>query len=378
MSAGARDRAIDLVRGAVMVVMVLDHARDFFFGFDPDPTDLRVTYPTLFATRWITHFCAPGFVVLAGAAAHLSSRRKSPAELRRFLVTRGLWLIVLELTVVKLGFAPEPYHFVLLQVIWVIGLSMILIAPLVTLRRPVLAGIGIAMIALHGLFDAVSFEGPLRVVWAILHRRDAFEPIDGHTIVVGYPLVPWIGVMLLGFGLGALWERADRRRILTIAGVAMIAAFFALRTLNVYGDPVPWSVQADPALTVISFFDCEKYPPSLLYLLMTLGPLALLLVAFDRPALPALVVVPLEAYGRVPLFFYVLHLHLLRIPSTLLAFLRWGSLGGVLEHQGAPAYPLWSAYVAWIAALVILFPLCRWFGALKQRRAARWWWLRYL
>jgi uncharacterized membrane protein len=244
----------------------------------------------------------------------------------------------------------------------------------------VLVAIAVAVIAGHNLLDGIDPEGALSFVWAVLHQRDVFTLAPGRILVVGYPLIPWVFVMMLGFGIGPLFDRprAERRRALAIAGTTMIAIFVALRASNLYGDPEPWSIQSDAARTVISFLNCEKYPPSLLYLLMTLGPLALLLAALDRDDLPRWLVLPLDTFGRVPLFFYVAHLYLLRIPAILLAIARWDDLTLAIEHRGSPEYPLSVTYLAWIAALAMLYPLCRWYAALKQRRSRDWWWLRYL
>jgi uncharacterized membrane protein len=257
---------------------------------------------------------------------------------------------------------------------------MVICAALVSLPRLWVAGAGLVIIALHNTLDGVHLEGALEVPWAVLHERAAFEPWPGHRILVGYPLVPWVGVMMLGMGLGTLWSRPreERRRWLVRAGLGAIALFVVLRATNLYGDPEPWSAQPSAALTVASFLDCEKYPPSLLYLLMTLGPLALLLAALDRDALPRALVVPLETFGRVPLFFYLAHLYLLRPPSIALGIARWGDFAGLVEHRGSPELPLGFTYLAWALTIAVLFPLSRWYGALKQRRARDWPWLRYL
>ncbi len=383
MTQPERSVAIDAVRGIVMVLMVLDHARDFFFGMRIDPTDLEETTPVLFFTRWVTHFCAPGFILLAGAAAFLYGQARSPAERRRFLWTRGLWLVVLEVTVIKLGWFPEPFwRFTLLQVIWAIGCSMILLAPISALSPRVLTAIGAAIVVSHNLLDPIEADslGALRFPWAVVHDSELFEPFEGHYVALGYPLVPWVGVMALGFGVGALFARPaeERRPWLLRLGLALTACFVLVRGLNVYGDPRPWATQSDALRTAMDFLACEKYPPSLSYLLMTLGPILLALWAFDHVRRDR--VVPILVIGTVPLFFYVAHLYLLRATSLALAFGRWGM--GAIEpppgHAGSPEYPLWATYVAWTAAVLILYPACRWYGGLKRRRAATWWWLRYL
>ncbi|MCC6873130.1 MAG: DUF1624 domain-containing protein [Sandaracinaceae bacterium] len=419
--------ALDRLRGIVMVLMVLDHARDFYFGVHVHPMDPAQTTPILAATRWVTHFCAPAFVLLAGASAYLYGRKRSARERAVFLVTRGLWLVVLEITVVKIGWAPEPfYYFTLLQVIWAIGWSMVLIAPLSMLPPRLLAALGAIMIASHNLLDSVRFDGSF--LWSVIHQRQVFEPLEGHFVSVGYPLVPWIGVMMLGFGAGELFAKGRTRSFLWI-GVALTVAFAIVRGLNGYGDPEPWSVQPHAWQTVVSFLDCEKYPPSLAYLLMTLGLIAIALYALDRHAssgthsgeqseaqsgtqsgaqsgaqseaqstvqlgvrsgarsgtqssTPAGALArALETIGRVPLFFYVAHLWLLRFTSLGFAFARWG-MGAIRMppegHAGSPEWPLWATYLAWATTIAILYPACRWYAALKERRSAQWWWLRYL
>jgi uncharacterized membrane protein len=389
--APSRLRSIDLVRGLVMVVMVLDHTRDFYFGFHPDPTDLEETTPFLFFTRWITHYCAPGFVMLAGAAAFLYGRTHTLAERRKFLLTRGLWLVVLELTVVHFGWDPEPsYSFVLLQVIWAIGWSMVLLVPFVGLSPRVLAAGGLAMVATHDLLDDVHLGGVAgegsglgRFFWSVVHEQHGFAPVEGVRVLVAYPLVPWVGVMAMGFAIGELFTRdaKERQRMLVSIGGAAIALFVLVRGIDRYGDPSPWSVQRDAVFTLISFLNCTKYPPSLDYLLMTLGPILLLLAAFERWRLPEPIATALETFGRVPLFFYVIHLYLLSISAASFAFLRWGAdtafSGPPDGHRGCPEWPLWAVYVVWASAITLLFFPSRWFAALKQQRGKDWWWLAY-
>jgi uncharacterized membrane protein len=376
---------IDRMRGLVMILMVLDHARDFYVGFGVDPTDLATTTPTLFFTRWITHFCAPGFVLLAGVSAFLSGQAK-PTELRGFLLSRGLWLMFLELTVVRFGWVPEPfYRFTMLQVIWVLGLSMVLLAPLTLLPPRVVLALGVAGVVSHGLLapiDADAMAGPSRLLFSVLEDPATFEPLPGHIVRINYALLPWLSVMAVGYGLGWIWtdgDAAQRRARLIGLGALTCLAFIVVRAMNGYGDPEPWHPQPSLAMTAISFLNCEKYPPSLDYLAMTLGPILMMLALLEHPRLPARIAAVLEVYGRVPLFFYVAHLYLLRPIGIACALGRFGwSAIDPEVHDGTPEWPLYAAYVAWLAALLLLYPACRWFGELKRRRSSELPWLRYL
>jgi uncharacterized membrane protein len=385
-AASARPRldSIDFVRGLVMVIMALDHARDYFH-LDArlfDPTDLTRTTPVLFLTRWITHFCAPTFVFLAGTGAYLwAARGRSRAELSRFLVTRGLWLVVVELTLVTVGWTFNfTWSFIGLQVIWVIGWSMVALGALAWLPLRVVATIALVMIAGHNLLDGIHVR-PLAVggryspdatawdwTWSLLHVQN---------LPVVYPLIPWVGVMAAGYAFGALVRRPphERRRILLRLGLALTAAFIALRWLNLYGDPAPWSAQPDPVYTVLSFLNTTKYPPSLLYLLMTLGPSITLLALVDRASGP--VVRFFVVYGRVPFFYYILHIYLIHTlvlgaaalsrqvpPSTL--------LNGFWAFPRNFGFSLGVVYAVWIGVVLALYPLCRWFAGLKARRKDAW------
>ena len=327
--------SIDLLRGIVMVIMMLDHTRDFVHNaaLQFDPTDLSRTNIALFLTRWITHFCAPVFVFLAGTGAYLQlARGKSKAELSRFLVTRGLWLIFLELTLVKFGvfFNPDIRFLGFLQVIWVIGISMIILAMLIYLPKSVIATIGLLMIALHNLLDSYRVAGwhgpgtptpPLsEKLWIFLHQAFYAFPVLGDNtpvIAVIYPLVPWVGVMAVGFAFGSLYQldAQRRRRLLLIIGGVATALFIAIRAINIYGDPSHWSQQKNFAFTVLSFLNTTKYPPSLLFLLMTLGPSILALALFEAKVSGGKFFV---TFGRVPLFFYLLQWYTAHLISILL------------------------------------------------------------
>jgi len=378
-SAG-RTRSIDLLRGTVMVLMVLDHARDFFVGLAHSPTDLATTTFPLFLTRWVTHFCAPIFVLLAGVSAQLYARKHGAEKARRFLVTRGLWLVLLELTIVRFAWTPDPfYHFVLLQVIWVLGWSMLVLAGLSYLPLRVVVAIGVVIVAGHNLldgFDRANF-GRLEPLWNLVHER-AMVKLGARRIFVSYPLVPWIGVIALGYGVGSWYAKPapERQRLLRLSGLCMVLGFVALRAINRYGDPHPWSFQAPSGFTLLSFLNCEKYPPSLLFLLMTLGPALLLLAAFEGRFARA--PEPLVVFGRVPLFFYVAHLYLLRFSAAPLAFMRFGTSAFKPPpgHAGSPEFPLWVAYLALAITVLLLYPACRWFA--RKKAASRSLWLSYL
>ena len=365
--------SIDLLRGLVMVLMALDHARDYFTAVRFDPLDLTQTSPGLFLTRWITHFCAPVFVFLAGTSAYLVSLRRSRSELSRLLWTRGLWLIFLEVVVINFAWTFEPGFF--LQVIWVIGCSMLILSLLVHLPVWVIGAFGVVMIAGHNLLDGIAPTafGAWAPLWHLLHVQGEI-PI-GYLL---YPLIPWCGVMAAGYAFGVVYtlDATVRRRILLGLGCGLIAFFSILRGINVYGDPHPWSAQSTPLLTLLSFIKVEKYPPSLLYLLATLGPAMLLLAWFEN--LRGEVAAGLTTIGRVPLFFYVAHILLIH----LLAGVTAATMGfGTGLLKGWPEIPHWGfalpgVYLIWAGVVLALYPACRWFAAVKRRRND--WWLSYL
>lgn len=395
--------SIDLLRGIVMVIMMLDHTRDFVHNAALvfDPTDLSRTHIALFFTRWITHFCAPVFVFLAGTGAYLQlARGKSKAELSRFLVTRGLWLIVLELTFVKVGitFNADIRFLGFLQVIWVIGVSMIVLAVLIYLPKSVIAVFGLLMIALHNLLDNIhvqSWRGPGTAIpsisgklWILLHQPFDGFPILGDQspgVAVIYPLVPWIGVMAVGYAFGALYQldAQQRRRLLLIIGGTVTLLFIVIRAINLYGDPSHWSQQKNLVFTVLSFVNTTKYPPSLLFLLMTLGPSILALALFEMRTSAGAIRNFFVTFGRVPLFFYILQWYTAHLISILLhlAFNKpvkwlWQSPANFGIPEPGIGFSLVVVYLAWIAGVLLLYPLCRWFAGVKQRRRA--WWLSYL
>jgi uncharacterized membrane protein len=410
--ARSRIDSIDLLRGIVMVIMMLDHTRDFVHsgGLNFDPTDLTRTTLALFLTRWITHYCAPIFVFLAGTGAYLQlARGKSKRDLSKFLVTRGLWLIVLEVTVVRFGvFFSLDYRFLaFFQVIWVIGVSMIVLSALIHLPLRVVAAFGITMIALHNLLDrfqVAGWQGPGSAVpgpgaklWILLHQAFTIFPVlnfPSPIIIVVYPLIPWIGVMAVGYAFGSLYQMdaATRRRWILWGGLALTCLFIMIRALDVYGDPSHWRKQKSVIFTVLSFVNTTKYPPSLDFLLMTLGPALLALWCFDSNAagraahgLRLRVRNFFVTFGRVPLFFYLLQwytAHLIAIVIGLIArqpvAWQWQS---PIDKFTNPApvgvgFRLWVVYLCWIAGVALLYPLCRWFAGVRARR--RDWWLSYL
>jgi uncharacterized membrane protein len=366
-----------------MVLMVLDHVREFLTPFSIDPTDPATTYPALFLTRWVTHFCAPVFVFLAGTGAYLAgSRGKSRGPLMAFLATRGLWLIVLELTLVKLGwmFRYDTTSF-LFQVIGAIGASMILLSPLVVLPAPAVGVIGVAIVAGHNLFDG-HLSGWLTSMGqgSVLFRPGGFNPVAGVGVHVAYPVIPWLGVMAAGYGFGPMlsWPQPRRGRAILALGLALTAAFLALRGWNHYGDPRPWVHDPDGVKTAMSFLNCQKYPPSLLYTLMTLGPALTLLAWFGR--VPASGVGPLVTFGRVPLFYYLIQWPLIHLMTIALEAAQGKPIAWLFHEApfGSPpgyGYPLWVVYLGWVVALVLLYPPCRWFAGLKRRHHT--WWLSY-
>ena len=382
-SAGYRHIAsVDLMRGLVMVLMALDHVRGFFSDADFFPTDLAHTDAALFFTRWITHLCAPAFVFLAGTSAFLSSTQGlDRPQLARRLFIRGLWLVLLEPTVVHLAWTFNlDLSQMRLGVIWALGWSMVALSALIYLPMRVIAFIGIGMILVHNFFDEIRLEdfrtaeGDLNWQgWLISVLHIPHSP-------VAYPLVPWIGVMAAGYAFAPfmLMMPEERKRITLRWGLILIVTFIVLRAINRYGDPEPWFRQETMLFTLLSFLNTTKYPPSLLYLLMTLGPMLILLSAFERwpdrqSGLGRLLIV----FGRVPLFFYLLHLYAIHGLALVFVFLMAGEAGSFPAASGA--FPPWwgfslpMVYLIWIGILLLLYPLCRWFAAVKFRHKGAWW-----
>ena len=308
LNGSSRLYSVDMLRGLVMVIMALDHVRDFFSNaYSFNPTDLTQTNAALFFTRWVTHFCAPVFVFLAGTGAFLStSRGKTKKHLAGFLLSRGLWLVFLDLFFVHTfgWWFNVDYHLLYGDVLWAMGWSMVVMAGLVFLPIWSITAVGIAMVTLHNIFDGVRADslGSFRWLWAILHSGDMLETLPGVHFIPGYPLVPWIGVMAAGYGFGTLMLHAQdkRRKVLLVLGIGLTVAFIVIRATNLYGDPHTWSVQQTSLFTFLSFINCEKYPPSLLYLLMTLGPAITALALFER--IRNSISRPFVTLGRVPLF----------------------------------------------------------------------------
>jgi len=389
--------SIDALRGAIMIVMAIDHVRDFVHigAMHFEPTNLARTYPFLFFTRWITHFCAPVFSFTAGLGAFFWYQRsgRTLGQLSRFLLTRGLWLILLELTVMRFAytFSYGPKNPVLLLVLWVLGASMIVLAALVHIPARPLAILSIAVVALHNLLDPIRSAqfAAFAPVWKILHVSGAF-PLFGLFIVVGYPLIPWFAVMSSGFCFGRVFLLApDRRQKVTLyTGIGLTLCFIALRAINLYGDPVPWTHPRTPLFTLFSFLNCTKYPPSLLYLLMTLGPALIFLTWLDRRNFRS--ANPLIVFGRVPLFYFIAHFLLAHAIASALNLFRYGphfwplvstpypSMGGASSLFPANfGYPLWVVYAVWLFIVAILYVPCRRFAKLKSDHPD-WRWLSFL
>ena len=376
----SRIDSVDVVRGVIMIIMALDHTRDFF-GIPGNPTDMSTTTTALFFTRWITHFCAPVFFLLTGTGAYLSLRRKSHGELARFLFTRGLWLIFLEVVVLRC-FSYQfnfDYRLTMLIVIWALGWSMIVLSLFVRFPAAVPTAFGAILIVGHNLLDGVKWQSP---IWSILHAPGFVLNTPDHVVFAAYPLIPWIGVTAVGYGLGQVysWDADRRRAFLLRLGTALTIAFLVIRGINIYGDPSRWAAQKTAGFIVLSFLNTTKYPPSLLFLLMTLGPALIFLAAVDRgtPRVlrPALVI------GKVPLFYYILHFTLIHLLAVVTCYVRYGSVHWMFESPDLGHYPFsqppgWGfglpiVYMVWAIVVVSMYPLCRWYAAVKRRRTDAW------
>jgi uncharacterized membrane protein len=385
----ARIDSIDLVRGLIIIVMALDHSRDFFGDLAASPTDLATTTPALFFTRWVTHLCAPVFFLLTGTGARLSLGRLTQRALARFLLTRGLWLLFLDLVVMRFALQFNlDYEVTVITVLWGLGWAMIVLAALIWLPLWAIATFGIALVAGHNALDEIDPGrfGALSPLWMVLHQPGVVFSNARALVLVSYVLIPWVGVTALGYVLGGVyqWTSAPRQRFLLWLGIALVAGFLLLRFANIYGDPSTWSWGNSPLWTVMSFLNTSKYPPSLLFLLMTLGPAVLLLRVFDggTPVLlrPALTI------GKVPLFFYVLHFYLIHLLAVAASYLRFGTVAQMFRSPDLGHFPFsapagWNlglpmVYLVWIIVVTALYPVCRWYAGVKRRRND--WWLSYL
>jgi uncharacterized membrane protein len=378
-----RIASVDRMRGFIMIVMALDHVRDYFSPTSYPPNDLTQASAALFLTRWITHFCAPAFVFLAGTSAWLYWRARgcTRAQMQRFLITRGLWLIVLELTVIDWSWTFTLFQFVFVQVIWAIGWSMIVLALLLWLPFRAIVAFGLLCVFAHDLLDGVQAKdfGDYALLWGVLHEQ-YFTQWHGLQIAVLYPLVPWIGVMALGFGFGRALDLEPARRdaLMRGIGLAAVALFLVLRLTNFYGEPLPWEASPRGTLySALALLNVSKYPPSLLYLLMTLGPVLLLLPLLERWR--SSLTERIALFGRVPLFFYILHIPFIHATSALAAKLLYGSdiqvLAGPLPPGYEPSLP--RAYAVWLVVIVVLYFPCRRYADYKRRHADNRW-LAYL
>ena len=362
--------SVDTLRGLVMVIMALDHTRDFFTSTGFSPRD--VTDPPLFLTRWVTHLCAPTFILLAGLSAFLYGRGKSLQELSRFLLIRGLWLILLDVTLIKFGWRFEiDFYRLSAGVIFVIGASMVALSVVIWLPRWAIASLALVMLAGHNLLDSVRAEGlgDASSGWHVLHEPGLVPLSDSATLYILYPLIPWVGVMACGYLLGPVMqvEKSERQRVVFRLGAAITVAFVALRLANFYGDPTPWSPQDTWLWTMLSLLNCEKYPPSLLYLMMTLGPALILLAWFDEARGPLASF--FATFGRVPFFYYVIHIYLIHALAVVTAF----AMTGVLTTSPEISFSLIGVYLIWLLVIVLLYPICRWFAELKENGTG-WWW----
>jgi uncharacterized membrane protein len=382
-----RIKSIDLLKGIVMVIMALDHVRDYFHisvhFFDPtDPTQSSLP---LYFTRWITHFCAPAFSFLAGISAYMVGKRKTKNELSGFLVKRGIWLVFIELTVVAFGWSFDPQlGYASLQVIWVLGVSMIFLAGLLHLPKTFILIFSCILIFGHNLLDSIHFDN---ILWYLLHERSYLNLSAGPTLFSAYALIPWVAVMSLGYFFGNFYDNSmdaeTRKKILYRVGISAIVIFLILKGINQYGDPVRWKSFGDVSKTVMSFLNVTKYPPSLQFLLITLG-VSILFLAYSEK-LRGKIVDFFCIFGRVPFFYYILHIYLIHLIALVAAELSGYGWQSMILHKfivradelKGYGFNLWVVYIIWIVVIVLLYPICKRFDAYKQNHNEKWW-LSYL
>lgn len=374
-----------------MVIMALDHVRDYFHkgAILYDPVNMETTYPLLFFTRFITHYCAPIFIFLAGTSAFLYGAKKTKKELSKFLFTRGLWLVFIEIVVINFAFTFDiTFGFINLQVIWAIGICMMLLAVIIHLPKKAILVVGIIMVFGHNLLDGIAMEGSNfhAVIWYILHQSNAFN-LGQTGIGVWYPIVPWVGVMALGYCFGELYKSGfdvkRRNKWLLGLGIGSLTIFLILRGFNIYGDPIPWSVQKNGTYTLMSFLNVFKYPPSLLFLLIALGPGFLFLYITEN--IQNKITDFFLVFGRVPFFYYVLHFYLIHLGAILGLMITGGNWRDMIldnttfftDKMASYGYSMLVVYLVWIALILALFPICKKYMEYKVNHKEKWW-LSYL
>jgi len=378
-----RVSSIDIARGLIMVIMALDHTRDYFHAdaFVFDPTNLEKTNTALFFTRWVTHFCMPAFVLLSGVASRISLARKTKKELSWYLFTRGVWMVILEIAVLRFGMLFNFYFDItLLGVLWLFGICMILLSVLIYLPNKVLLVIGLVIVFGHNLLDVVAIDPTSFwfAPWTILMRVGFLSVNPNVAFIISYPIVPWLGVMLVGYGLGSWYsnqiDSITRQKWLLTAGFICVIAFVILRFVNVYGDPAPWSNQQSTWFTVLSFINTTKYPVSLLFLLMTIGPLLILISLLEKGNAKTLN--PLNTIGRVPLFYFILHFYLIHVLALISFMIKTGksfseidfhfakSFGGITPEGG---YSLPWVLLFWVLIVLLIYPLCNVYDRVKSQ-----------
>ena len=382
--------SIDVVRGIVMVIMALDHVRDLIHvtSITQSPTNLETTTPLLFFTRWVTHICAPTFVFLAGTSVYLSSKKAGNRALtRNFLLKRGVYLLFLEFAVVNFAIFFDPgFHILLFEVIAAIGFGFVVLGLLLRLSAATIGIMGLIIVFGHNLLSLLPLEGfpVIRTVLNFLFNQTAAPLSAGRVFIMAYPPIPWLGIMLVGFASGKFFEHPapKRRRIFFKIGLAALALFVTLRLLNVYGDPVPWASQKDPVYTLLSFLNVTKYPPSLQFCLLTLG-FMFFMLAMAEEARTRLAQVA-SVYGKVPLFYFIIHfflIHLLMLGLMFLQGFSWDQINFASGTFGRPSgvrsgVALWAIYLIWIGVVALLYKPCLWFGAYKSKHTHGW--LKYM
>ena len=383
-----RITSIDIVRGIVMVIMALDHTREFFHHNSlagEDPLNLQTTTPILFFTRWITHYCAPIFVFLSGVSVFLYGRNKTKQQVAFFLLTRGAWLVIAEYLVINGLWFFDLSHLLLLQVFWAIGMSMICLSVIQFLPYNVVLATGLLIVFGHNLLDGIQITHPepAVVIWSLVHVPNLFQLSPHFIVLVGYPFLPWLGLMLCGYGLGKLYavhhNASYRKPFLFTGGVIIIVLFIIIRFVNVYGDRNLWTSQQTPFYTFLSFINTTKYPPSLLYMLMTIGPAFIALAISENAS--GWFLKRMMVFGKVPFVYYILHVLLLHSLARLFMMISGRGSGDAL-FPGFPlvpdsGYQLWVVYIVWTSVVILLYFPCKWYGNYRANHPEKKW-LTYL